>query len=68
MVDIGPSNDFIIPGKYTQFGIAEMQVIACKSSDGAHVWKDNVSSIGWLRTVRGLLTAYRQSYVDEYGK
>lgn len=45
--------DFILPAKYTKYGIAEMHLIACYSNEGAWMWKRNVSTGGFLRTIKG---------------
>jgi len=60
------------PEKYTSYGIAEMQLIACDTHDGADTWNKNVSKAGHLRTVEGGLNFKDAfgwpSYVDENGE
>lgn len=48
----GSDDDFIVAAQYTTYGIAEMHLIACHSNDGAWAWKSNVSSAGFLRTIK----------------
>jgi RHS repeat-associated protein len=48
--------DWIKEGRYTPFGIVEMQLIACNTDTQAAAWTANVSRGGQLVTVRGDLT------------
>jgi RHS repeat-associated protein len=54
----------ISPGKYTLYGIKEMQLIACNSDRGREDWISNISRAGFLRTVKGLLKALHREYED----
>lgn len=51
---------WIAAGRYTRFGIVEMQLIACYTNDGADSWKKNVSKEGILVTVEGELNYWNQ--------
>ncbi len=39
-------------GKYTRYGIFDMYIIACDSSENRSLWRKNVSSLGTLTTVK----------------
>ena len=43
--------DFINPGLYTRYGIAEMHLIGCETNQAASSWAYNVSTTGFLRTI-----------------
>ena len=49
---------FLLPGKYTAYGINEMRLIGCRTNDNASDWARNVSFPGILITVRGRCNAY----------
>lgn len=55
----------ISPGKYTPYGISEMQLISCWSNNGREEWKQKVSELGLLRIVVGKLTILHREYEDE---
>ena len=57
----GASAGIICPGitPFTQYGIAEMNLMACSSDDSGYLWKRNVSRDGMLMTVVGRGCAWR---------
>jgi RHS repeat-associated protein len=63
----GSTDDWVLPGQYTGFGIAEMQLIACFSNDGSNKWRSNVSHLGWLVTVRGKIKLFSHKWIFEHG-
>jgi RHS repeat-associated protein len=52
-------SEWIDPGRYTPFGIVEMQLIACETYMGESEWARNVSKNGILFTVEGDVSAYQ---------
>lgn len=56
-VGYGPRDTWLDWDTYTSFGIAEMHLIACETNVAAWEWSDNVSRNGFLRTVKGALSA-----------
>jgi len=46
----------ILPAmKYTKYGIAHMELIACESNDYDFMWKSNISKTGTLIMINGIL-------------
>lgn len=58
-------DDLVQPGRYVQYQIPEMQLIACETEDGRSRWEENVTPGGWLRTIKGTLKSYRQKIINE---
>jgi hypothetical protein len=69
----GAAGEIVWPQRHTLFRIGEMKIIACNSNLGAQEWAKNVSSAGWLTTIRGLMfhfpfpEAHLFEYVVEHG-
>jgi hypothetical protein len=64
----GDEKGILAAGKYTKYGIARMEIIACESNDSSHMWKKNVSKKGVLRTIKGLFKLFNTDFVDEEGE
>jgi RHS repeat-associated protein len=64
----GDEKGMLAAGKYTKYGVARMEIIACESNDSSHLWKKNVSKNGVLRTVKGYLRLFNRNFVDEGGE
>jgi hypothetical protein len=60
--------DLSVPaGRWTRFGIAEMQLIGCGTSTGQAQWRTNVSARGALVTMVGTYNALYQTFRIDSG-
>jgi RHS repeat-associated protein len=59
-------SDFVSPAKYTLFGIAEMQLIAC-GTDSSDTWKEDVSKHGLLIRVAGVFSYFHIHFTYSSG-
>jgi RHS repeat-associated protein len=64
----GDMQGIIASDKYTKFGIARMELIACQSHNSDDLWKKNVSALGILRTAKDEVTLFNFDFVDEPGQ
>jgi len=60
--------DWVVAGKYTPFGIVEMELIACSTEYAWEKWRKNVSKDGLLITVDGDFTASQMNLKNHSGE
>jgi hypothetical protein len=58
--------DIIKPGRYVDYQIPEMHLIACETSDGRSSWIKNVTPDGQLKTIKGELRLYKDRFPLPY--